>query len=262
MIRAACRVWRCGKLIDVSIAVQRQSIDIHRYANAAINIVTDCMTALLPVGVINSLDMPRRQKNLLLGVFGIGLMYVLAADGYRHICFQTLTPPSTCFISILRLVYIYPMAVNPDQTWHSPLLCIWSAVEMNVAILCSCAPTLRCLVQRFWPKFLDSLASSARRSTRDDSAATAVGSTSSLSKTSYDKSVDVARVEEQPAVGMLSFRRSLFKPFSGGAVLSLATCYGGKPDLEEMGAQKKDDVELGNGVKPEGITKTTELEMH
>lgn len=191
----------------------------------------------------------------------------LPPHGYRPICFQTLTPPSTCFISILRLVYIYPMAVNPDQTWHSPLLCIWSAVEMNVAILCSCAPTLRCLVQRFWPKLLDSLASSARRSARDDSAATAVGSASSLSKTSSDKSVDVARVEparveEQPEVGMLSFRRSLFKPFSGGAVLSLATCYGGKPDLEEMGAQKKDDVELGNGIKPDGITKTTELEVH
>lgn len=45
-----------------------------RYANAAINIVTDCATALLPMGVIGSLDMPKRQKRLLLGVFGIGLL--------------------------------------------------------------------------------------------------------------------------------------------------------------------------------------------
>ena len=48
--------------------------DAIRYANAAINIVTDCATALLPMGVINSLDMPKRQKKLLLGVFGIGLL--------------------------------------------------------------------------------------------------------------------------------------------------------------------------------------------
>lgn len=48
--------------------------DATRYANAAINIVTDCATALLPMGVINSLDMPKRQKKLLLGVFGIGLL--------------------------------------------------------------------------------------------------------------------------------------------------------------------------------------------
>jgi len=51
-----------------------QMIDVLRYANAAINIVTDCATALLPMRVINSLDMPKRQKKLLLGVFGIGLL--------------------------------------------------------------------------------------------------------------------------------------------------------------------------------------------
>jgi hypothetical protein len=51
-----------------------QMINILRYANAAINIVTDCATALLPMRVINSLDMPKRQKKLLLGVFGIGLL--------------------------------------------------------------------------------------------------------------------------------------------------------------------------------------------
>jgi len=45
-----------------------------RYANAAVNIVTDCATALLPIGVISSLDMPKRQKKLLLAVFGIGLL--------------------------------------------------------------------------------------------------------------------------------------------------------------------------------------------
>ena len=44
------------------------------YANAAVNIASDCAIALLPVGVINSLEIPRRQKNLLLVVFSIGLM--------------------------------------------------------------------------------------------------------------------------------------------------------------------------------------------
>jgi hypothetical protein len=51
-----------------------QVTNANRYANAAINIVTDCATALLPMGVIGSLDMPKRQKKLLLGVFGIGLL--------------------------------------------------------------------------------------------------------------------------------------------------------------------------------------------
>jgi hypothetical protein len=54
--------------------IEMQVADRHRYANAAINILTDCATALLPMGVINSLDMPTRQKKLLLAVFGIGLL--------------------------------------------------------------------------------------------------------------------------------------------------------------------------------------------
>lgn len=36
--------------------------------------MTDIATALLPIGVINSLDMPKRQKMLLFAVFGVGLM--------------------------------------------------------------------------------------------------------------------------------------------------------------------------------------------
>ena len=115
------------------------------------------------------------------------------------------------------------MAVNPDQTWHSPLLCIWSAVELNVAIVCSCAPTLRCLIQRFWPKFLSSVVSnysSGRRSDREDSAATAVNSNSNVSRNSFYKPGNNSQVEsgvgDKKNSGRLhAFCRSLPKPFAG-----------------------------------------------
>ena len=118
----------------------------------------------------------------------------------RLIIIPLLTTCSTCFVSVLRLVYIYPMAVNPDQTWHSPLLCIWSAVELNVAIICSCTPTLRCLFQRFWPKLLNSMASgygSAKRSNGEDSAATAVNTDSNMSSSqhSYYKPGNISQIE-------------------------------------------------------------------
>jgi hypothetical protein len=45
-----------------------------RYANAAVNLVSDIVTALLPIGVISSLEVPKRQKNLLYLVFCVGLM--------------------------------------------------------------------------------------------------------------------------------------------------------------------------------------------
>lgn len=49
-------------------------LTVFRYANAAINLVSDIVTALLPIGVIRSLEIPKRQKNLLYLVFCVGLM--------------------------------------------------------------------------------------------------------------------------------------------------------------------------------------------
>lgn len=122
---------------------------------------------------------------------------------------------------------------------------IWSAVEVNVAIFCSCAPTLKGLVQRVWPQFLASLGSrygsrgSRGTSGREDSGATAVNSTtSSSSKDSMHKPADISQVESQSpqksSQGLLGFRRSLFNPFSSGTHSSLASCYGSKQDDEDI----------------------------
>jgi hypothetical protein len=76
MILVACHGWQFGESMRCLLMNGQlfQSAYRYRYANAAINILTDCATALLPIGVINSLDMPKRQKKLLLVVFGIGLL--------------------------------------------------------------------------------------------------------------------------------------------------------------------------------------------
>jgi len=160
-----------------------------------------------------------------------------------------LTLTSTCLISGLRLIFIYPMTKNLDQTWHSPMFSIWSAVEINVAIFCSCAPTLKGLVQRVWPRFLASIDSrygsgrgSGRGSSgREDSGATAVNSTTSTSSNeTLHKPKDISHVESQTqspqkkTIGLLGFRRSLFKPFSSSTNRSLASCYGGSSNDDEV----------------------------
>ena len=206
--------------------------------------VSDIVTALLPIGVIRSLEIPKRQKNLLYLVFCVGLMYVLTDTTFLH---KILTFISTCLISALRLIFIYPMTKNLDQTWHSPMFSIWSAVEINVAIFCSCAPTLKGLVQRVWPQFLASIDSrygsgrgSGRGSSgREDSGATAVNSTNSTSSNdSLHKTKDISHVESQSprkkSIGLLGFRRSLFKPFSSSTNRSLASCYGSQHNDDDV----------------------------
>lgn len=136
------------------------------------------------------------------------------------------------------------MTKNLDQTWHSPLFSIWSCVEMNVAIFCSCAPTLKGLIQRVWPQFLASIGSrygsagGSGREASDASGATAVNSTTSSSGDSISKAKNISEIEsqktEKPSSGFLGFRRSLFKPFSKPTNSSLAKCYGSSNNDDDI----------------------------
>ncbi|KAK4506774.1 hypothetical protein PRZ48_000507 [Zasmidium cellare] len=95
------------------------------FANAGINIATDVITAILPLPVLKQLELPKRQRYALMTVFALG--------GF------------TCIVSILRLQSLYIISRTTDTSWENPLAAIWSNVEINVAILCSCLPTLRCI---------------------------------------------------------------------------------------------------------------------
>jgi len=160
----------------------------------------------MPLPVIHSLEIPHRQKNLLLVVFGMGL--------------------STCVISIFRLTFLWPISNSPDMSWESPLNNVFAGLEVNIAIMCSCLPTLKGFVQRYYPKLLDSL-SSVRKSSRGSSNATSsLSSTSKLSlfkNKAYVQEVDPEpglQLSEKPASGLsrLGFRRSFFSsPFSTAA---------------------------------------------
>ena len=99
-------------------------------ASTTLNMITDIMIALLPLPYINKLQLPRRQKYALLAVFALAGLVVI--------------------VSILRLPALYHLMHSKDITWENPMASIWSSIEMNVAIICSCLPTLRCL----FPKLL------------------------------------------------------------------------------------------------------------
>ena len=78
---------------------------------------------------------------------------------------------STCVISILRLQSLYVISKTKDITWYNPLAAIWSSVEANTAMLCSCLPTLRGLISRLFPKIFSTNRSSSdpKDRPRDDS---------------------------------------------------------------------------------------------
>ncbi|KAF1957015.1 hypothetical protein CC80DRAFT_534987 [Byssothecium circinans] len=102
------------------------------FVNAAINITTDFIIILLPMPVIRTLNLARKQKWALIGVFALG--------GF------------VCVMSIVRLHSLVAISNSADPTYDNPPAAKWSAVESNVAIICSCLPALRPLFTRYITK--------------------------------------------------------------------------------------------------------------
>jgi hypothetical protein len=98
--------------------------------------VTDIAVAVLPLPVIKTLNLPRAQKLALTFVFCLGGI--------------------TCVVSLMRLQSLYAVSVSEDISWDNPMAALWSNLEVNIGIICSCLPTLKTCVMRVFPKMFSS----------------------------------------------------------------------------------------------------------
>ncbi|KAH7216979.1 uncharacterized protein BKA55DRAFT_585241 [Fusarium redolens] len=93
------------------------------YVGAAGNILTDILIMALPIPVLRSLKLGRRQKWILMSVFCLGIF--------------------TCLISLVRIKFLN---IGTDITWHNVESASWSVSELCCGIICACVPTLRPLL--------------------------------------------------------------------------------------------------------------------
>lgn len=63
----------------------------------------------------------------------------------------TPSPPSVTVVSIIRLHALVTFAKSSNATWDNFPVSLWSTVEINVGIMCTCMPTLRLLLVRLFP---------------------------------------------------------------------------------------------------------------
>ncbi|KAH8907368.1 hypothetical protein BR93DRAFT_911223 [Coniochaeta sp. PMI_546] len=109
------------------------------YVVAGINLVTDFIVCGIPLPVISHLHLPRRQKLMLVAVFCLGFF--------------------TCIISIIRIPTLSVAAKTQDGTWDNVNAAIWSFLELNIAILAACLPTLRPILVKIMPRIFGSRSS-------------------------------------------------------------------------------------------------------
>lgn len=59
---------------------------------------------------------------------------------------------SVCIISIVRLHSLLIITTSKDQSYDNAPVAVFSIVEINVALICACLPTLRPLLVKWFPR--------------------------------------------------------------------------------------------------------------
>ncbi|KAF2689161.1 hypothetical protein K458DRAFT_291797 [Lentithecium fluviatile CBS 122367] len=118
------------------------------FVNAGVNIAQDVAILFMPLPMIRGLDIPVRLKKVLLVVFALG--------GF------------VCLSSIIRLQSLVRIANSPDPTYDNPNAAMFSAIEVNIGILCACLPSLRPLLSAMLPSYFRSTAPYMNVETRDE----------------------------------------------------------------------------------------------
>ncbi|KAK8038668.1 hypothetical protein PG993_007079 [Apiospora rasikravindrae] len=118
--------------------------------NSIPNILTDVCMVMLPLPYIWKLQLPRRQKIALAGIFALARVLF----GTRRLVLVNLSkllPPRLCYsvtvVSIIRLrLLIHLDLESPDITYNFVTSWIWSVIEVNIGIVCACLPSLKPLL--------------------------------------------------------------------------------------------------------------------
>lgn len=113
--------------------------------SAPVNIITDLAILVLPIPVLTGMRLPQRQKTVLVVTFALGI-FVTIVDVVRIYYLQQAADVSA--ITKTRL------GTGTDFAYNASIALMWSAVEVNVGIICACIPTLKPLIKRILPSMI------------------------------------------------------------------------------------------------------------
>lgn len=133
-------------------------------SSAPVNIITDLTLLFLPMPVFTGMRLPRKQKIILVITFGFGA-FVAVVDVVR-IAYLQRAAISRLEASHNSDSQASTIAVLNDFPWYAALSFMWSAVEVNVGIMCACVPSLKPLVSRIMPRMIRDDDDSSTQKTR------------------------------------------------------------------------------------------------
>ncbi|KAK6511776.1 hypothetical protein TWF481_000681 [Arthrobotrys musiformis] len=103
------------------------------YSSASINIASDLIILLLPIPVLQKLQIDRRRKLALIAIFSVGFVAVAG--------------------SVARLWALWKYQHTVDVSYDAIFILLFSHIEITLAIMCACAPALKPLFRSFATPF-------------------------------------------------------------------------------------------------------------
>ncbi|KAL9604927.1 MAG: hypothetical protein Q9219_000115 [cf. Caloplaca sp. 3 TL-2023] len=116
-------------------------------SSAPINIVTDLALLTLPMPILTAMRLPRNEKLILIVTFSFGA-FVAAVDVVRIAYLQSAS------LNRLRSGSESSLANQRDFSWIASLSFMWSAIEVDVGIICACVPGIKPLAAKVFPNLL------------------------------------------------------------------------------------------------------------
>jgi fucose permease len=127
-------------------------------SSAPLNIITDLAIFFLPMPILTSMRLPKKQKVILVITFGFGV-FVAVVDVVRIAYLQNAQRATLGVAQSEQSETGTDQRNTNDFAWYSSLSFMWSIVEINVGIMCGCVPALKPLVRRFLPSWITDHAS-------------------------------------------------------------------------------------------------------
>ncbi|KAJ5549326.1 hypothetical protein N7513_006560 [Penicillium frequentans] len=135
--------WGIGSLITLLVACRPISyfwnwyidpdggkclFDLYYFyiGNAVANVATDGLILMIPMLIVWKLQMQNFQKLLVCGIFFIGGVAII--------------------VSIIRISSIMSLKTSLDVSWVMGGVYMWSQIEISVAVICACLPTLQPII--------------------------------------------------------------------------------------------------------------------
>ncbi|KAH8591276.1 major facilitator superfamily domain-containing protein [Bisporella sp. PMI_857] len=120
--------------------------------SAPVNLVANLAILVLPIPLLTGMRLPQRQKTVLVFTFSLGI-FVTIVDVVRIYYLQKAADTQAADAKA-KIQASVRLGTGLDFAWNASISLMWSAVEVNVGIICACIPTLKPLIRRILPSMI------------------------------------------------------------------------------------------------------------